>query len=110
MLDLKSFRLQPHSAEIVPPLEVMIPVMVCLSMQRGEEFLCVSWAALQGLLHIVSYYIKRAVKLHYFCNVNFLLSFCMWMCVTAQSHKVSRIPVMARLVLSLLLLCGCQNR
>lgn len=75
MLDLKSFRLQPHSAEIVPPLEVVIPVMVCLSMQRGEEFLCVSWAALQGLLHIVSYYIKRAVKRHYFCNVNFLSLF-----------------------------------
>lgn len=46
-----------------------------------------------------------------FGNSHLSLSlFSMWMCVAAQSYKVSKISVMARLVLSLLLLCGSQNR
>lgn len=44
--------------ETVPPLDVVIPVMVCLSMQWGKELSsCVREAALYGLLLVLCYWL-----------------------------------------------------
>lgn len=92
----------------------MIPMMICpQNAVRGKELRCVE---LHCLIRIATHFDLLSVndvKAMFILKSQILsehFSECMWMCVAARNNKVSKISVMARLVLFLLLVCGCQHR